>query len=306
MKRRTVSQTAGFRLFLFSTPLLFLVFVFSYLPLLGWSFAFVDYRAGVSIFKSNFVGLKYFASIVSNPVQLAEIRRVMTNTLGISLLGLLTSPLPAVFAMFIVEIKSGVFRKVVQTLTTLPNFISWVVVYSIAWSMLSVEDGFVNRLMLSLNLADDPINFLTSTKNIWLTMTGYGLWKGLGWGAIVYIAGITSIDREQYEAATVDGAGRFQSMWYITIPGILPTYFVLLLLQIANFINSGMEQFYIFMNPMNKNSIEVLDLYVYLKGLMGRSISFSTAVGMLKSLISITLLFSANGLSKLIRKQSII
>lgn len=306
MKSQSFSQKSGFRLFLFSLPLLILVFVFAYLPLAGWIIAFFDYHPGVKLSDSTFVGLKYFTSIVSNPIQRQEILRVMTNTLGISFLGILFSPLPAVFALFLVEIKSNAFRKTVQTLTTLPNFISWVIVYSIAWAMLSVEDGFVNRLLIAMNVIDTPINFLTATKHVWLTMTGYGIWKGLGWGAILYIASITSIDREQYEAAIVDGAGRFQSMWYITIPGILPTYFVLLLLAIANIINNGMEQYYIFMNPMNKNSIEVLDLYVYLKGLVGLNISYSTAVGILKSLISIILLFSANGLSKLVRKESIV
>jgi putative aldouronate transport system permease protein len=122
----------------------------------------------------------------------------------------------------------------------------------------------------------------------------------------MYIAAISSIDFEQYEAAKVDGANRFQCMWHITVPGILPTYFVLLLLTIASFISNGMEQYYLFENPMNKGSIEVLDLYVYNMGMVGQNISYSTAVGVLKSLVSVALLFFANGLSKLLRKESII
>ena len=306
MRLRTANEKSGFRLFLLSTPLLVMVFVFSYIPLLGWSFAFVDYKAGISIFDSDFVGLKHFTSLFANPVQRMEIIRVMTNTLGMSMLGILTTPLPVIFAMFLLEIKAKPFRKITQTLTTLPNFVSWVVVFAIAFAMLSVEDGFVNRLLVTYNFIDEPINFLISKNNVWLTMTGYGIWKGLGWGSIIYIAAITSIDPELYEAATVDGAGRFQTMWHITVPGILSTYFVLLLLQIANFINTGMEQYFIFENPMNKNMIEVLDLYIYNRGLLKRNISFATAAGMLKSLISIILLFSANGLSKIVRKQSII
>jgi len=306
MRLRTANEKSGFRLFLLSTPLLVMVFVFSYIPLLGWSFAFVDYKAGISIFNSDFVGLKHFTSLFANPVQRMEIIRVMTNTLGMSMLGILTTPLPVIFAMFLLEIKAKPFRKITQTLTTLPNFVSWVVVFAIAFAMLSVEDGFVNRLLVTYNFIDEPINFLISKNNVWLTMTGYGIWKGLGWGSIIYIAAITSIDPELYEAATVDGAGRFQTMWHITVPGILSTYFVLLLLQIANFINTGMEQYFIFENPMNKNMIEVLDLYIYNRGLLKRNISFATAAGMLKSLISIILLFSANGLSKIVRKQSII
>jgi len=306
MRLRTANEKSGFRLFLLSSPLLVMVFVFSYVPLLGWTFAFVDYKAGISIFDSDYVGLKHFTSLFANPVQRMEIIRVMTNTLGMSMLGIITTPLPVIFAMFLLEIKAKPFRKITQTLTTLPNFVSWVVVFAIAFAMLSVEDGFINRLLVTYNFIDEPINFLISKNNVWLTMTGYGIWKGLGWGSIIYIAAITSIDPELYEAATVDGAGRFQTMWHITVPGILPTYFVLLLLQIANFINTGMEQYFIFENPMNKNTIEVLDLYIYNRGLLKRNISFATAAGMLKSLISIILLFSANGLSKLVRKQSII
>ncbi len=306
IKKYSATQKSGFRLFLLAVPLLALVFVFSYLPLYGWSYAFFDYHAGMKLKDSVFVGLKFFTSIAENPVMRGEITRVLTNTFGINFIGILTSPLPIIFALFLMEIKSSKFRRLVQTLTTLPNFVSWVLVYSIAWAMLSVEDGFVNRLLIAANLIDTPVNFLTSSKHVWLTMTGYGIWKGLGWSAIMYIAAITAIDHEQYEAAYVDGAGRFQSMWHITIPGLLPTYFVLLLLQIANFMNNGMEQYYLFSNPLNKNSIEVLDLYVYLKGLVGQNISYSTAVGILKSVVSIVLLFSANGLSKLVRKESII
>lgn len=253
-----------------------------------------------------FVGLKFFRSMVDNPVSRGEILRVLTNTFGISFLGILASPLPVIFAILLMELKIKPLRSLIQTLTTLPNFISWVLVYAVAWSIFSVEDGFLNHLLMSTHTISTEINFLASSNHVWLTMLAYSLWKTLGWSSIMYIAAITSIDAEQYEAAIVDGAGRFQCMWHITVPGILPTYFVLLLLSIASFINNGMEQYYMFENPMNKSSIEVLDLYVYNMGMVGQSISFSTAVGMLKSLVSVSLLFFANGLSKIIRKESIL
>jgi putative aldouronate transport system permease protein len=179
-------------------------------------------------------------------------------------------------------------------------------VYSIAYAMFSVSDGFVNRLLLSLNITHTEINFLASTNNVWLTMLGYSTWKTLGWSAIMYLAAIAAIDQELCEAAIVDGAGRFRQIWHITIPGILPTYFVLLLLSIANFINNGMEQYYVFQNPMNKSYIEVLDLYVYNRGMVGNNIPFATAVGTLKSIVSIVLFFIANQLSKFVRGESII
>lgn len=306
MMGNSVARKAGFRLFLFSVPLLIAVFVFSYLPLYGWSYAFFDYHAGMKLLDTEFVGVKFFKSMVDNPISRSEILRVLSNTFGMSFLNILVSPLPAVFALFLMEIRSKRFRNLVQTLTTLPNFVSWVIVYSIAWSMFSVEDGFVNRFLLTTGLIKTPINFLASSSHVWLTMLMYSQWKTIGWTAIMYIAAITSIDTQQYEAARVDGANRFQCMWHITVPGMLPTYFVLLLLSIANFLNTGMEQYYMFSNPMNKNSIEVLDLYVYNLGMVGQNISYSTAVGMLKSFVSITLLFLANGMSKVFRKESIL
>lgn len=306
MMGNSVAKKAGFRLFLFSVPLLIAVFVFSYLPLYGWSYAFFDYHAGMKLMDTEFVGFKFFKAMVDNPISRSEILRVLSNTFGMSFLNILVSPLPAVFALFLMEIRSKRFRNLVQTLTTLPNFVSWVIVYSIAWSMFSVEDGFMNRFLLTTGLIKTPINFLASSSHVWLTMLMYSQWKTIGWTAIMYIAAITSIDTQQYEAARVDGANRFQCMWHITVPGMLPTYFVLLLLSIANFLNTGMEQYYMFSNPMNKNSIEVLDLYVYNLGMVGQNISYSTAVGVLKSFVSITLLFLANGMSKVFRKESIL
>ena len=197
------------------------------------------------------------------------------------------------------EMRSQRFKKYVQILTTLPNFISWVLVYSIAFMLFSVDNGLVNHILINLGFIDKGIGFLASDSHTWLKMALWELWKGLGWGAILYIAAIAGIDQELYEAARVDGAGRFRTIWNITVPGIMPTYFVLLLLTIANFINNGLEQYFVFQNAINKNHIEVLDLYVYNTGLVGNNFSFATAVSMLKSVISIILLFFANGMSKL-------
>lgn len=303
--KKTTNQS-GFRLFLICCPLLCLVFVFSYLPLYGWIYSFFDYRAGLNLFTCQFVGLKYFQQIAGNAIMLQDLVRVLRNTFTMSLLGVIASPLPVIFAIMITETRTRWFKRTVQTLSTLPNFISWILVYSVAYAMFSVGDGFVNRLLLSLNIIHTEINFLASPNNVWLTMLGYSIWKNLGWSAIMYLAAIAAIDQEQYEAAIVDGAGRFRQIWHITIPGILPTFFVLLLLAIANFINNGMEQYYVFQNPMNKSFIEVLDLYVYNKGMVGNNIPFATAISTLKSIVSIVLLFGVNQLSKLVRGETII
>lgn len=300
------SKKTGFYLFLMSLPFLVAVFAFSYLPLYGWIYAFFDYHAGMSLKESPFVGFMYFVQLVGNPIMREDIVRVLTNTLAMSFLGMLTSPLPMLFAIFLNEIKWKRFQRVVQTLTALPNFISWILVYAVAWSIFSVDDGFLNRILMATHLIQTPINFLATTNHVWLTMLGYSLWKSLGWSAIIYLASITTIDQELYEAATVDGAGRAQRIWYITIPGLMPTFFVLLLLSIANFINNGFDQYFVFENPLNQGKIEVLDLYVYNQGLMDGNIPLATAVSMLKSLVSVTLLFAANWFSKLVRKESII
>jgi putative aldouronate transport system permease protein len=286
-------------------PFMVLVFLLSYMPLFGWIYAFFNWKPGLALSPANFAGLANFRTIIQDKYALEDILRVLRNTFAMSLLGIATSGLPLIFAVFLNEIKIMPYRKTVQTLTTIPNFISWVLVYSVAYAMFSVDDGFVNRILFNSGLIQDKIRFLASGDHVWLSMLAWGTWKALGWNSIMYIAALSSIDQEQYEAARVDGAGRFACMWYITIPGLLPTYFVLLILSIANFINNGMEQYFVFQNVMNKASIEVLDLYVYNQGIAGFNYSYSIAIGMLKSIVSLALLFLANGGSKLFRKESI-
>ena len=189
-------------------------------------------------------------------------------------------------------------------LTTIPNFISWVLVYAIALAIFST-DGFINTFLTSIG-HPTMTNYLLSDSHMWLKMLAWGLWKGLGWSAIIYIASISGIDQQLYEAATVDGAGRFAKMWFITIPELIPTYMVLLLMSIANILSNGMEQYLVFSNSINKNSIEVLDLYVYNLGITSGLIPISTVIGMVKSIISVILLFAANSVSKLIRGESIV
>ena len=294
-----------FQLFLMLLPFLILVLVFSYLPLYGWRYAFYSYRPGFGLDKSPYVGLYWFESIFSNSFQVAEITRVMVNTLAISGLGLLLNCFAPVFAILLNEIHSKKYRKCVQVLTTLPNFISWVLVYAVAFAMFNVSNGFVNQLLLNLGWISAPANVLASSNHVWLTMTLWSAWKSLGWSSILYLAAIAGIDQELYEAAKVDGANRFQQVLHITLPGISPTFLVLLVMSIANLINNGMDQYYVFQNAMNKSHIEVLDLYVYNISIAGGNFSFGTAVSMLKSLISLTLLLIANGAAKLIRGSSI-
>jgi len=297
---------AKYRLFLMILPFLVLIVLFAYLPLAGWRYAFFDYTPGMNLSMDDFVGLKWFRFLVSNPAQRAQIVRVLTNTFALSGIGLATSWLPMAFAIFLSEMRSRKFKRTVQTFTTIPNYISWVLVYGIAFAIFSTE-GFFNWMLSNLGLIDNPVNHLMSGSNIWLKMWAWGTWKGLGWGAIIYIASISSIDPQLYEAAMVDGAGRFKRMWHITVPGLLPTFFVLLLLGISNVLSNGLDQYLVFENHANRSTIEILDLYIYNLGLAGSgNIPLSTLIGMLKSLISVILLFSANRLSKLVRGETII
>lgn len=299
--RKHVSLPDKYKLFLMLLPFLLLVFVFSYLPLYGWRYAFYSFKPGFSLDRSPYVGLYWFESIFSNSFQIAEISRVMINTLAISGLGLLLNCFAPVFAVLLNEIRNRAYRKSVQVLTTLPNFISWVLVYAVAFSMFNVSNGFVNQALLALGWIDAPVNTLASPNHVWLRMTLWSAWKSLGWSSILYLAAIAGIDQELYEAARVDGANRFQQILHITLPGISATFLVLLVMAIANLINNGMEQYYVFQNAMNKSRIEVLDLYVYNISLAGGNFSFGTAVSMLKSIVSLTLLLIANGAARLIR-----
>lgn len=295
-----------YRLFLMMTPFLVLVFLFSYLPLWGWRYAFFDYKPGHALTADNFVGFKWFTYLFENAATRADIGRVMINTLAMSGIGLAMSWLPLAFAIFLTEIKCGPVRRAVQTITTIPNFISWVLVYTVAFALFST-DGFVNQFLMSTGLTSESTDFLIGNDGIWLKMYLWGTWKGLGWGAIIYIAGISGIDQALYEAATIDGAGRFQKIWHITIPGLMPTFFVQFILSISNILSNGMDQYLVFKNPTNRAGIEVLDLYVYTIGLgSSNQIPLSTVVGMAKSIISVILLFSANKASKAIRGSGIV
>lgn len=304
-KEDKYEMESKYKLFLLLMPFLVLAFVFCYLPLFGWRYAFFDYKVGDTLSMENFVGFKWFKELVKNEATVKDIVRVMKNTLAMSGLGILTSWLPMAFAIFLCEMKSLKFRRFVQTFTTIPNFVSWVLVYAIAFCIFST-DGFISSLMINLGIWDQGINMLMGDSHTWLKMLAWGLWKGIGWSAIIYIAAISGIDRQLYEAATVDGAGRFQKMWHITVPGLVPTFCVLLLMSIANILSNGMDQYLVFENSTNTASIMVLDLYVYKLGIGKGMIPLSTVIGMLKSIISVVLLFAANGVSKLIRGESIV
>lgn len=299
------SSRQGKKMFLLILPFIILCFLFSYFPLHGWIYAFFDYKPPLKLSQSEFVGLQWFRMMFRNKAQLGQLLQVMKNTFAMSFLGIGTSFLPVIFAIFLSEVKCKWFKNLVQTLTTLPNFISWVLVYSVAFSLFS-NSGMVNIVLQNIGIITQPIKFLDSDSHTWLMMLLWNTWKGLGWGSIMYLAAIAGVDQEQYEAARVDGANRFKLMRYVTLPALMPTFFVLLMLSVANFLTNGMDQYFVFQNSFNKEHIQVLDLYVYNIGMTGNSLSMATAISMLKSIISVALLVSVNFVSKKIRGESII
>lgn len=280
-------------------PPMALVLFFSYVPLAGWALSLFEYHPGTPLFQNEFIGFKYFEMFFND----RDIASSLANTLIFSLLNFALLPLPMLFAILLNEIESKRFCKLSQTITTLPHFISWVIVYSLAFSLFSAG-GVVNRVLTSAGMEKQKL--LSDEGAVYAFQTILSQWKSLGWSAIIYIAAIAGIDQSLYEAAVVDGAGRFRSAVYITIPGLMPTFVVLMLLSVSNFVNVGYEQYYVFRNAFVADKLEVLDLYTYRMGLQLGDYSYATSVGIIKSFISIALLLGANSLAKRVRGDGIL
>ena len=285
-----------------SLPFIVIVFIFSYLPVWGWLMAFQNYKPGKGIFEQKWVGLDHFAALFADD----KFYLVLRNTLAMSFMGLIVGfTIPILFAVLLNELRGSVFKRTVQTISYLPHFVSWVVVAGIVTKMLSTDGGAVNQLLMWLGFIDEPIQFMAQGNLFWYIVTGSDIWKEMGWSAIIYLAAISGIDQEQFEAAKVDGASRLRQIWHITLPSIAPTIAILLIMSIGHLISIGFEKQFLLGNPLVVDYSEVLDLYALNYGLgMGR-FSFGTAIGMFNSIVSIILLLLANGAFKKFTKQSI-
>ena len=299
-KRKYTKDTAV--LLLMAVPAFVCLLVFAYGPIYGWIYAFYDYRIGMPLSKCDFVGLKYFIIAIRDP----DLYRVIGNTLAMSFMSLLIIPFGAVFAIFLNELRFQRYRKFLQTAATLPNFMSWIIVFSIAFIFFSPGDGVLNNILMKLQMIDSPLNPLANADITWIFQTGIRMWKELGYNSIIFFAAVAGIDAELYDAAKVDGAGRVGLIRHVTIPGLIPTFLTLLLINIGFLLSNGFDQFYVFHNGMVASKIEVLDYYVYKIGLANNDIPFSTAISVSKTFISIILIFFANFMSKRMRGQSII
>lgn len=276
-------------------PALIYVFIFSYIPMGGIIIAFKDYRMPIGILRSEWVGLANFRHLFDD----FYMPQIIRNTVMISLLGILvTYPVVLTFTLLINEVKNSALKRVVQTVSYLPHFISWAIMAVILTALLSANDGVVNVVLQNLGLIDKPIFFMTEPKLYWWMVTFSTVWKEMGWSAIVYLAVISGIDESLYEAAKIDGAGRFARMWYITLPMLKGIIAINLILSVAALPNSGFSQAYFLSNSVNIEVAKTLTHYVYTTGLVEARFSYSTAISLVLSVISASLMFGANSVSK--------
>lgn len=268
--------------------------IFYYLPLGGWLMAFQNYRPIDGLFHSAFVGLEKFQQLFSD----ATFLRVIRNTLAMGVLNLVTTFITAiVFAILLNEVRNAIGKKTVQTISYLPHFLSWIIVTGIIHDALS-GTGIVNELLVNLNIIDQPINFFAHKEYFWPIVAFANVWKETGWNAIIYLATITSIDPSLYEAAAIDGAGRWAKIKHVTLPGIRPTIMILLLMNVGNVLNAGFEIQYLLGNGLVQSVSQTIDIYVLNWGISQGDFSLGTAAGIFKSVVSIILIVIANQIAK--------
>ncbi len=286
-------------LLLLSIPFVIWLIVFAYVPLIGWLMAFQDYKPNKGFFGSEWVGLYHFKRMFTDPILAPKFMQVLWNTIGMSGLGLLLGfPVPILFAILLNELKYLKLKRFVQTISYLPHFVSWVIVANIVTSALSPTNGVINEMLLGLGFVKEPINFMAKQEYFWWIVVIADIWKEMGWNAIIYIAAIAGIDPQLYEAAVVDGANRIQRVWHITLPGIRATVITLLILSIGNIINIGFEKQWLLSNTIVAPVAAVLDKYIIDYGISNYNFSYGTALGIFKSIVSITLLLVVNKAAK--------
>ncbi|WP_425472306.1 ABC transporter permease [Saccharibacillus brassicae] len=273
-------------------PALLFIFVFSYIPMYGVLMAFQDYSLFDGFSGSAWVGFKHFEMFFNAP----EFWTVIRNTVAISLLKLLVGfPAPILLALMLNEVRSRAFKKIVQTISYLPHFLSWVIVSGFVMSLLSTENGSVNMLLQTANLIKEPINFLSLPQYFWTILVTTGVWKEIGFASIVYLAAIAGVDPHMHEAAAMDGAGKLRQIFSITLPAIMPVIIVFLILAIGNLLSAGFEDILLLgSNPVLRDVGDVLDTYVYRTGIQNNRYSYATAAGLFKSLLGVLLLVGAN------------
>jgi putative aldouronate transport system permease protein len=286
-----------------SVPLVLYLVLFTYVPLWGWTMAFQNFKPGVPFSDQEWVGLKWFAFLFSDDTFLSVLR----NTLAMSFISLVFNFVAAItLALLLNELKNQFFKRTVQTLSYLPHFLSWVIVAGLAASMLSTEGGIINDLLMGTGIIQDPILFLSEPSYFWWIVGFTNVWKEVGWNTIIYLAAISAIDPNLYEAADIDGCNRWQKVKNITLPGIKPTIVVLLILSVGQILNSGFELQYLLRNGLIQDYSDTIDIFVLTYGLNSGNYSLATAAGMFKSVVSIVLILGANFVAKRLGEERVL
>lgn len=274
-------------------PGLLYFLIFKYAPMYGLVISFQDFKPYKGIADSDWVGLKHFERLFTEP----DFLNILGNTLilfGMNLVFFF--PIPIILALLLNEVRVAMFKRTVQTLIYIPHFMSWVIIVSISYVMLTMDGGIVNELIAYFGF--QKINFLLSPEWFRPMYILQVIWREAGWGTIIYLAAIASVDVEQYEAARMDGAARFRQIWHITLPAIRGVIIVLLILKIGDVLELGFEHVYLLLNSMNRDVAEIIDTYVYTAGLRQQQFSYSAAIGFFKSFIGLALVMLANKLAR--------
>lgn len=310
-KTAVAKSNASFRVYLkrywqlyllLALPLLYLL-IFKYVPMVYIQIAFKDYSIVQSVWEMPLAdknGFEYFIKAFAN----RDFRYALRNTLVLNLLDLVIGfPIPIIFALILNELVFKKFKRVVQTIAYMPHFLSWVIIYGLALQLFAPSTGFIN--MLLNNFGIESIPFLNESKHWVGTYIGLGVWQSFGWNSIVYLAAIAGINSELYEAASVDGAGRFKKMWHITLPGIKPTIVVLLVMSLGNILGSGFDRPFAMQNKLVMDVANVISTFVYKNGIKGLQFSLTTAVGLFQSVVCVFFLLLANWLSRKLGERGI-
>lgn len=289
-------------LYLMVVPCILWFIVFNYIPMVGIVIAFKNYQLSKGIFGSDWVGLKYFQQFVTG----YHFKVILKNTLGISFLKLIFGfPAPIVLALLLNELRHQVFKRTIQTFTYMPHFVSWVIVLGIWGQLLTVDGGVINWLLLHLGIIDKPISFMLTSKYMWSISVITEIWKGIGFSSIIYLAALSSINPELYEAASVDGAGRFSKLIYVTLPGMRSIIAILFIFSTGGLFSANFDQLYIMGLPPVLDKTEVIETYIFRYGLQNLQFSFGAAAGLLSSCVALVMVLITNKVVKLLGEESL-
>lgn len=286
-------------LYLLAVPVLAYYLIFCYLPMFGLIIAFKQYDIGRGIWAGDWVGLQYFKEFFRGIYFYRTLRNTFLISIGDLVFGF---PMPIIFALMLNELRSKYFKKTIQTVTYLPHFISMVVICGMIIDFFST-DGVISKALEFLGFSN--MNYIGSAKYFRIIYIGSNIWQSVGWSSIIYLAALTGVDTQLYEAATIDGAGRFKQLWHVTLPGIIPTIMILLVLRIGQLLSVGYEKIILLYSSATYEVADVISSYVYRMGIGNNRYSYSAAVGLFQSVINIILLFAANTFSRKISETSL-